>query len=101
MIRLFVGLALPEGLRERLTGLRGQVPGARWVPPENLHITLRFIGEVDEAAAADLDMALARVDVPPLEVAVGGVGHFASRGLVRSLWAGVDRDTALDRKSVV
>lgn len=96
MIRLFVGLALPEGLRERLTGLRGQVPGARWVPPENLHITLRFIGEVDEAAAADLDMALARVDVPPLEVAVGGVGHFASRGLVRSLWAGVDRDTALD-----
>jgi len=96
MIRLFVALGLPEGLGERLTGLRGQIPGARWVPPENLHITLRFIGEVDEQTAADVDVALARVDAPPFEVALRGVGHFESRGQVRSLWAGVERDPALD-----
>ncbi|MBT5945041.1 MAG: RNA 2',3'-cyclic phosphodiesterase [Rhodospirillaceae bacterium] len=96
MIRLFVGISLPEILSERLTGLRGQIPGARWVPPENHHITLRFIGEVDEETAADLDAALARIDAPPFEVAMSGVGHFESRGLVRALWVGVERDPALD-----
>ena len=96
MIRLFVGLGLPETLSERLTGLRGQIPGARWVPPENLHITLRFIGEVDEETAADLDAVLARIDAPSFEIGLQGVGHFESRGLVRALWAGVARDPALD-----
>ena len=96
MIRLFVGIGLPETLSERLTGLRGQIPGARWVPPENHHITLRFVGEVDEEVAADLDVSLARIDAPPFELALHGVGHFESRGLVRSLWAGVEPDQALD-----
>jgi 2'-5' RNA ligase len=96
MIRLFVGLGLPEDLGERLTGLRGQIPGARWVARENLHMTLRFIGEVDEETAVDIDAALARIDAPPFEVALHGVGHFESRGLVRALWVGVERDPALD-----
>ncbi len=96
MIRLFVGIGLPESLGERLTDLRGQIPGARWVPSENLHITLRFIGEVDEDTAVDLDSVLARVDAPSFGVAMRGVGHFESRGQVRSLWAGVERDPALD-----
>ncbi|MEP4378328.1 MAG: RNA 2',3'-cyclic phosphodiesterase [Alphaproteobacteria bacterium] len=95
MIRLFVGIGLPDSLGERLTGLRGQIPGARWVPVENLHITLRFVGEVDEDRAVDLNTILARLDEPVLDVALGGVGHFESRGLVRSLWAGVDRTPAL------
>jgi len=96
MIRLFVGIGLPDSLSERLAGLRGQIPGARWVPSENYHITLRFIGEVDEDTAIDIDSALARVDAPAFGIAVHGVGHFESRGRVRSLWAGVARDPALD-----
>lgn len=95
MIRLFVGLGLPEELGARLTGIRGQVPGARWVREENLHITLRFIGEVDEGTAADIDESLAGVEAPAFEVALRGAGHFESRGRVRSLWAGVDGGPAL------
>lgn len=95
MIRLFVALGLPEALGVRLTGLRGQIPDARWVPAENLHITLRFIGEVDEATAADVDDALAQVAAPAVDVALAGVGHFESRGRVRSLWAGVERAPAI------
>ena len=96
MIRLFVALGIPESLGTRLSGLRGQIPEARWVPPENFHITLRFVGEVDEGAAADVDDALARVAAMPLDVTLRGVGHFGSRGRVRSLWAGVEKSAALE-----
>ena len=89
MIRLFVGLDLPENLGERLTGLRGQIPGARWIPRENLHITLRFIGEVDEETAADLEASLVKVDAPPFELILRDVGYFECRGRVRSLWEGI------------
>ena len=58
-MRLFVALDLPEDLRDRLTHLQQGVPAARWVPPENMHLTLRFIGEVDGHQARDIDAALA------------------------------------------
>ena len=58
MIRLFVGVDLPADVRMRLSALGAGVPGARWVPPENLHLTLRFIGEVTETDAEDIHDAL-------------------------------------------
>ena len=61
MLRLFVGIALPPELRLALSLLEGGLPGARWVDPGNYHITLRFIGEVDEGAAGDVDLALAQL----------------------------------------
>lgn len=97
MIRLFVALALPHELRVRLSGLRGQIPGARWVPAENMHLTLRFIGEVDPATAEDVHGELERIDVDPPEIHLSGVGQFESRGQVRALWAGVERNEGLLR----
>lgn len=97
MIRLFVALSLPHDLQVRLSGLRGQVPGARWVPPENMHITLRFIGEVGTAAAEDIHGELERIDTDPPDIRLSGVGHFESRGQVRALWAGVERNEELLR----
>ena len=92
MIRLFVALAIPGDLAMRLTSLRGQIPDARWVPAETMHITLRFIGELNEGLAADIEDALTGVEAPVFDATVRGVGRFDSRGRVRSLWAGVDRD---------
>ncbi len=100
MIRLFVALSLPHELRLRLSGLRGQVPGARWVPSENMHITLRFIGEVDTATADDVHGELERIDTEPPQIRLSGVGHFESRGQVRALWAGVERNEELLRLQV-
>ena len=96
MIRLFVGLELPADVRDRLAGLAMPLPGARWIAAENLHLTLRFIGEVDHDRAGEIDDALARLAAAPLEVAVDGVGHFASRNRVRALWAGIAPSPALD-----
>tara|TARA_R110001592_G_scaffold129246_2_gene341580 strand:+ start:649 stop:1248 length:600 start_codon:yes stop_codon:yes gene_type:complete len=94
-MRLFVGLDLPEDLRLTLGLLRAGINGARWVPPENFHITLRFIGEADRHQAADLDDALADIDVPAFDLAFHGVGSFASRGRLRAIWAGLETSGAL------
>lgn len=95
MLRLFVGLALPEQIRQRLTLLCQGVPGARWVRPESLHLSLRFIGEVDEAQAEDIDAGLADIRAPEFAVTLDGVGRFGSGRRVRVLWAGVQAPDAL------
>lgn len=89
MIRLFVALPLPEDVRDRLARLASGLPGARWVPPENYHVTLRFIGEVPEDTAHDVDAALDMVSASPFPVTLDGMGTFGSGHRMRTLWAGV------------
>lgn len=96
MLRLFVGIALPEPIRLRLATLQGGVPDARWVKPENFHLTLRFVGEVDSGVADDLDAALGGVSAPAFDLALSGVGHFGKAEAARVLWAGVAPNPALD-----
>lgn len=95
MIRLFVGLELPEDVRHALAGLCGGVPGADWVAPESMHLTLRFIGDVTEADAEDAHDALMRVRAPGFDLSLHGVGHFSTGEELRALWAGVDRSEPL------
>ena len=64
-MRLFVAISLPEDVRDELARLGHGLPGARWVAPENLHLTLRFIGEVDADEAHDIDAALAALPAKP------------------------------------
>lgn len=96
MIRIFVAIAIPDDACRHLATLSGGVPGARWVPPENMHLTLRFVGEVDEPAFADIAAALTRVSAPAFELSLEGVGHFARGRSPTMLWAGVARNPALD-----
>jgi len=91
MLRLFVGIALPPELKLRISLLANGVPGARWVDPGNYHLTLRFIGEVDEGVAGDIDAALAQLRAPRFEVSLAGVGHFGDR----MLWVGVEKNPPL------
>lgn len=95
MIRLFTAIELPDRARLTLAGFAGGVPGARWVPPENMHLTLRFIGEVDEPTAADLDAALAGLRAPPFDLTIAGAGGFSRGKYPAMLWAGVDANAAL------
>jgi 2'-5' RNA ligase len=89
MHRLFVGLRPPEAIRARLLAIMGGIPGARWQSDDQLHLTLRFIGEVDRPQAEDAALALSGVQFPPFEVALAGVGMFDTRGRPNALWAGV------------
>ncbi len=95
MPRLFVALEIPGPVRERLALVQGGVPGARWVRPENLHLSLRFIGEVDEHAAADLDAQLGRITASGFDLRIADVGSFGPDRSPTTLWAGVARCDAL------
>jgi len=95
MLRLLVALDLPDAVRRRLGAIAHPVSRARWVEPENMHLTLRFVGEIDESHAADLDAALSQVSAPAFELALKGVGHFGVRDRVRVLWVGVEKQPAL------
>ena len=97
MIRLFVAIALPEAILERLESLGGGVPGARWASAETMHLTLRFIGEVPETTAADIDQALHAVSCPAFELTLEEIGSFGARSRPRVIWAGVASSPALDR----
>lgn len=96
MIRLFTAIEIPESVRTRLSFLQGGVPGARWSPAENLHLTLRFIGEVDEATASDIDDMLSSVHAPAFELTLKGAGEFGGRD-PHALWVGVAPNETLMR----
>jgi 2'-5' RNA ligase len=95
MLRLFVGIALPPELKLRLSAMAGGLPGAKWVDGGNLHLTLRFIGEVDEGVARDVDAALLQVRSPAFDLELAGVGQFGAGEKTRSLWVGVERNERL------
>ena len=95
MHRLFVALRPPRALREQLLDAMGGVPGARWQSEDQLHLTLRFIGEVDRPLADDIAACLGAVDHPRPAIALRGAGSFDHKGHVHSLWAGIAPDEAL------
>ena len=96
-MRLFVGVLLPESIQDRLAMVRSGLPGARWVEPRSMHVTLRFIGETDGGTAEDIDAALSGLRCPAFDMRLSGVGTFGSDRKVRTLWAGVERSETLMR----
>ena len=101
MHRLFVALEPPPPVRDALLGAMGGVAGARWQRDDQLHLTLRFIGEVDGHLADDVAAALGSVSFPRFDIALKGAGRFGEGGRKGSLWVGVtphDRLAALHKK---
>src|SRR3954470_20494582 len=79
MPRLFTGLEIPKALGEELSLLRGGLPGARWIDPENYHVTLRFIGDVDEETAQEIAWLLGKVRRKDFELRLDGLFSFGGR----------------------
>jgi RNA 2',3'-cyclic 3'-phosphodiesterase len=87
---LFIAIAMPALVREHLALVQGGIPGARWEEPDKLHLTLRYVGDVDGGLARRITEALDAVGGDAFELQLAGVGHFPPRGRPRSLWLGVD-----------
>ncbi len=96
-MRLFVALDLPQALRQRLALLTGHgMAGARWVPPGNHHLTLRFIGETPAYQAEEIDNALAVLRAPAFSLELAGLGTFSKSGRSTALWVVVARNPQLE-----
>jgi 2'-5' RNA ligase len=90
MPRLFVAITIPEEVASSLERLCVGLPDVRWTDPDDFHLTLRFIGEVDPPTFHDIGTALAEVSARPFEVTLRGIGHFPPRGEPTTLWVGAD-----------
>ncbi len=97
MIRLFAAIAVPEHIGEGLVRHQIGLDGARWRPPEAFHITLRFVGDVPENRAQDLDSELSVVGGQTFDLTLAGVGAFGEGQDIHAIWAGVEESPAVKR----
>ncbi|MES2573028.1 MAG: RNA 2',3'-cyclic phosphodiesterase [Verrucomicrobiota bacterium] len=88
--RLFVGLEIPESCQQILADLDPGIKGVRWLPPEQIHLTMSFLGEVPRSEETKVREALSEVHVPPFFLPIEGVGSFGG-GRPSVVWAGVGR----------
>ena len=95
MPRLFIAVDLPDTIKENLETMFFGIPGARWVALDQLHLTVRFIGDVDGTLFHDIINILEEVNIPPFDLQLKGVGHFPPRGAPRVLWVGLDKSELL------
>lgn len=89
-MRLFIAIDIPETIRRDIAGLGRSLAGSRPVPDDQLHLTLKFIGEMEGGLALDIQEKLQDVRRPRFSICLKGVGVFPPRGAPRILWAGVE-----------
>ena len=93
-MRLFIALDIDEAIRERLArfmdGVRGFAPDARWVQPESLHLTLKFVGEQPEPAVEQIKQALGTIRASAAEIQFRGYGFFPTPKSARVFWVGME-----------
>ena len=95
MPRLFIAVDLPDIIKKNLEAMFFGIPGARWVTHDQLHLTVRFIGEVEGNLFHDIKSALEEVGVAPFGLQLKGVGHFPPRGAPRVIWIGLEKSEPL------
>ena len=94
MLRLFAALPIPNDIADQIVPIQYGLDGARWSPRENLHVTLRFIGNADACQAEDIDAALGEIHAEPFGIALHGIGFFGGDE-PHAVWLGVDYNAPL------
>lgn len=97
MPRLFVAIDPPEQVRDEISLIYCSIPGARWMTDEQIHLTLRFIGEVDSLVENKIIDALGKISVSPFTITLKGIGFFPPRKEPRVLWMGIQENELLLR----
>lgn len=95
-MRLFIAIELSDDIKTALGRLRSDIPGARWVPADQIHLTLAFLGEVDEATTERLSGELLQIHAPEFKLRFTGTGCFPGRSRPRVLWIGLEPEPRLN-----
>lgn len=95
-MRLFVALPIPDDIADQIVRIQSGITGARWSPRENLHVTLRFVGNANVLEARELDDLLGAIRATPFEISLSGVDHFDSLSPY-ALWLRVVSNPALHK----
>ena len=95
MPRLFTAIEIPQPIRQRLSLIRAPFPGARWIAQEDMHVTLRFFGDIDGRTADEVADFLGGIRTRPFQMTIEDLGAFGGRD-PHTLWAGVKRQDELD-----
>jgi RNA 2',3'-cyclic 3'-phosphodiesterase len=95
-MRIFIAIEIPDELKKKICRLRVDIPGARWVPAEQIHLTLAFLGEVEEATIELLNEGLAGIQLREFHLSFSGTGCFPNRHRPRVLWLGVEPEPHLE-----
>ena len=100
-MRLFIALDIDDAIRQRirtfLNGVRDFAPEARWVRPESLHVTLKFIGEKPSETAEAIKQALSKIQAQSVPIAFQGYGFFPTPKAPRVFWIGIHAESQLAR----
>lgn len=96
-IRLFIAIDLPQNIIQLITEMGFAIPGSRPVKQDQLHLTLRFIGEIEHNLFHDIQEQLEQVNLTPFPLVLQGVGHFPPRGKPRVIWVGISSSAELAR----
>jgi RNA 2',3'-cyclic 3'-phosphodiesterase len=98
-MRLFIALDIPDAIRDRIArfveGVSGFAPDARWVKPESLHLTLKFIGEQPDSAVDQVKQALSTIESSTPEIHFRGYGFFPTAKSARVFWIGMEASAQL------
>jgi RNA 2',3'-cyclic 3'-phosphodiesterase len=93
-MRIFIALDIDDAIRQRIQrfmeGVSGFAPDARWVRPESLHVTLKFVGEKPIETAEEIKSALSRIQAEPIEISFHGYGFFPTAKAARVFWVGIE-----------
>jgi len=97
-MRLFVAVHVPDALKEKLAALGKEIEqdGIRFVKPGNMHLTLKFIGEVDEGEAPEIEEKLRAISFAPISCSLKGIGVFPNENYIRVVWAGCESGGKLE-----
>ncbi len=96
MLRLFAAIEIPDDVAACLTALQAGLGTARWTPRENFHVTLRFLGRVDEAMAGEIDSALALLKAKPFTLHIESLLAFGDKHDARSVYAKIAKSEPLE-----
>ncbi|WP_440999627.1 RNA 2',3'-cyclic phosphodiesterase [Fodinibius sp. SL11] len=94
-MRLFIAIPIPEAVKKRLLDLQQPIEGMRWQAKEQMHLTLKFVGEVDETTGNKLRKEMTKIAHPNFSMTIAGIGYFPEGKHPKVVWAGVKQNELL------